>query len=374
MSCIYVHIPFCKSRCIYCDFFSTTQLELRNQYVDAVCKEIALTQQYLNGDTIHSIYFGGGTPSQLSAMQISHILDTISQHHPVTNDCEITIEMNPDDVTPTYVDELRPLPINRISLGIQSFHDATLQFIHRRHTAQEAINAVQLLQANEYGNISIDLMFGFPGETLNDWLNDISQALLLNIQHLSAYSLMYEEGTQLYELLTSHHIQEIEDEYSRDMYSLLMEKMQDAGFEHYEISNFAKPNYYSRHNSSYWNNTHYLGLGAGAHSYNGTSRQSNVSDLKKYIDGINQKHPVIDIEMLTKDQQYNEMVMTRLRTSKGLQMDTIKHLFGNDYYQHLIQAAIPYYNIGLLKNTDGNLILTPKGIYISNDIIASLFV
>ena len=374
MSCIYVHIPFCKSRCIYCDFFSTTQLELRNQYVDAVCKEIALTQQYLNGDTIHSIYFGGGTPSQLSAMQISHILDTISQHHPVTNDCEITIEMNPDDVTPTYVDELRPLPINRISLGIQSFHDATLQFIHRRHTAQEAINAVQLLQANEYGNISIDLMFGFPGETLNDWQNDISQALQLNIQHLSAYSLMYEEGTQLYELLTSHHIQEIEDEYSRDMYSLLMEKMQDAGFEHYEISNFAKPNYYSRHNSSYWNNTHYLGLGAGAHSYNGTSRQSNVCDLKKYIDGINQKHPVIDIEMLTKDQQYNEMVMTRLRTSKGLQMDTIKHLFGNDYYQHLIQAATPYYNLRLLKNIDGNLILTPKGIYISNDIIASLFV
>ena len=307
-------------------------------------------------------------------MQISHILDTISQHHPVTNDCEITIEMNPDDVTPTYVDELRPLPINRISLGIQSFHDATLQFIHRRHTAQEAINAVQLLQANEYGNISIDLMFGFPGETLNDWQNDISQALQLNIQHLSAYSLMYEEGTQLYELLTSHHIQEIEDEYSRDMYSLLMEKMQDAGFEHYEISNFAKPNYYSRHNSSYWNNTHYLGLGAGAHSYNGTSRQSNVSDLKKYIDGINQKHPVIDIEMLTKDQQYNEMVMTRLRTSKGLQMDTIKHLFGNDYYQHLIQAATPYYNLRLLKNIDGNLILTPKGIYISNDIIASLFV
>lgn len=374
MSCIYVHIPFCKSRCIYCDFFSTTQLELRNQYVDTVCKEIALTDKYLDGDTIHSIYFGGGTPSQLSVEQIRSILDTIAQHHPIAPDCETTIELNPDDVTPTYVDELRCLPINRISLGIQTFRDTTLQFIHRRHSAQEAINAVQLLQARGFDNISIDLMFGFPGETLDDWRNDISQALQLDIQHLSAYSLMYEEGTRLYELLASHHIQEIDEERSNDMYRLLMEQMQDAGFEHYEISNFAKPNYYSRHNSSYWNNTHYLGLGAGAHSYNGNSRQSNVCNLKQYIGGIDQEQPVIELEMLTKDQQFNEMVMTRLRTCKGLYLDDIKHLFGSDYYQHIIKAATPYYNIGLLNHVDGNLVLTPKGIYTSNDIIASLFV
>ena len=374
MSSLYIHIPFCKSRCIYCDFFSTTQLTLRDQYVDAVCKEIALTDQYLDGDTIHSIYFGGGTPSQLSVSQIRRILDTIAQHHPIAADCETTIELNPDDVTPAYVAELHDLPINRISLGIQTFRDTTLQFIHRRHTAQEAITAVRLLQSYGYDNISIDLMFGFPGETVDDWQNDIRQALQLNIQHLSAYSLMYEEGTRLYELLTSHEIQEIDEERSRDMYRLLMEQMQEAGFEHYEISNFAKPNYYSRHNSSYWDNTNYLGVGAGAHSYNGNSRQSNVSNLRQYIDGINQQQPVVDLEVLTTDQQFNEMVMTRLRTSKGLQLDSVKHQFGSDRYQHLIQAATPYYNLGLLKNTDGKLILTPKGIYISNDIIASLFI
>lgn len=374
MSSIYIHIPFCKSRCIYCDFFSTTQLELRNQYVDAVCKEIALTDKYLEGDTIHSVYFGGGTPSQLSVEHIRNILNTITLHHPIAADCEITIELNPDDVTPAYVAELHDSPINRISLGIQTFCDATLQFIHRRHTAQEAINAVRLFQSSGYDNISIDLMFGFPGETIDDWRNDISQALQLDIQHLSAYSLMYEEGTRLYEMLTSHHIQEIDEERSRDMYRILMEQMQKAGFEHYEISNFAKPNYYSRHNSSYWNNTHYLGVGAGAHSYNGNSRQSNVCNLQQYINGINKQQPIIDLEVLPKDQQFNEMVMTRLRTSKGLQLEAVKQQFGSDYYTHLVQAATPYYNIGLLKNTDGNLILTPKGIYTSNDIIASLFV
>ena len=374
MSSIYIHIPFCKSRCIYCDFFSTTQLSLRHQYVDALCKEVALTDQYLGGDTIHSIYFGGGTPSQLSVEQIHHILNTIAQHHPITPDCETTIELNPDDVTPAYVEGLRHLHINRISLGIQTFHDATLQFIQRRHSAQEAIDAVRLLQSSGYDNISIDLMFGFPEETLDDWQNDINQALQLNVQHLSAYSLMYEAGTRLYEMLTSHHIQEIDEDCSRDMYRLLMKQMKDAGFEHYEISNFAKPNYYSRHNSSYWNNTHYLGLGAGAHSYNGSCRQSNICNLKQYIDGITRQQPVVEVETLTKDQQYNEMVMTRLRTCKGLQLDEIKTLFGPTYYDHLIKAAAPYYNIGLLKNTDGNLILTPKGIYVSNDIIASLFV
>ena len=374
MSCIYIHIPFCKSRCIYCDFFSTTQLELRNQYVDAVCKEIALTDKYLEGDTIHSVYFGGGTPSQLSVAQIRRILDTISQHHPIATDCETTIELNPDDVTPTYANELHNLPINRISLGIQTFNDATLRFLHRRHTAQKAIDTVQLLQAIGYDNISIDLIFGFPGETLDEWSHDIDQALQLDIQHLSAYSLMYEEGTKLYELLANHHIQEIDEERSRDMYRMLMDKMDEAGFEHYEISNFAKPGRYSRHNSSYWNSTHYLGLGAGAHSFNGTSRQNNICNLKEYINGIQLGLPKVEIETLTKDQQYNEMVMTRLRTKKGLKIEAVNEMFGSKYYYHLIEAATPYYNLGLLKNTDDTLTLTPKGIYISNDIIASLFV
>ena len=374
MSCIYIHIPFCKTRCIYCDFFSTTQLELRDQYVNAVCKEIELTDKYLDGDTIHSIYFGGGTPSQLTPSQTGRILDTIQAHHPIAQNCETTIEINPDDVTESYVAALRSLHVNRVSLGIQTFHNDILRFIHRRHTSQQAIDAVRQLQSNGFSNISIDLMFGFPGETLEDWLHDIEQALKMNVQHISAYSLMYEEGTKLYDLLTHQQIQEIDEELSRTMYQTLTERLKDAGYEHYEISNFAQPNYYSRHNSSYWNNTHYLGLGAGAHSYNGTSRQNNISNLKEYIDDIHLGEPRVEIETLSNDQKYNETVMTRLRTSKGLNTDSIKMNFGNDFYHHLMTTATPYLNIGLLKITDGNLSLTPKGIYISNDIIASLFV
>ena len=374
MSCIYIHIPFCKTRCIYCDFFSTTQLELREQYVEAVCKEIEMTNKYLNGDTIHSIYFGGGTPSQLDTTQIGRILNTVQAHHSIVQNCETTIELNPDDVTSEYVESLSSLPVNRVSLGIQTFNDNTLRFIHRRHTSQQAIDAVRLLQNHGFSNISIDLMFGFPGETLEDWQNDIEHALQLGIQHISAYSLMYEEGTELYRLLSSQQIHEIDEELSRNMYQTLMERLADAGFEHYEISNFAKPGYYSRHNSSYWNDTKYLGIGAGAHSYNGIIRQSNISNIKAYIDGIHEGMPKCDTEMLTRDQQYNETVMTRLRTSQGLNTDIIKKRFGTDYYNHLMTAATPYYNIGLLKIDEGNLSLTPKGIYISNDIIASLFV
>lgn len=374
MSCIYIHIPFCKTRCIYCDFFSTTQLELREQYVEAVCKEIEMTNKYLDGDTIHSIYFGGGTPSQLDTTQIGRILNTVQAHHSIVQNCETTIELNPDDVTSEYVESLRSLPVNRVSLGIQTFNDNTLRFIHRRHTSQQAIDAVRRLQNHGFSNISIDLMFGFPGETLEDWQNDIEHALQLGIQHISAYSLMYEEGTELYRLLSSQQIHEIDEELSRNMYQTLMERLADAGFEHYEISNFAKPGYYSRHNSSYWNDTKYLGIGAGAHSYNGIIRQSNISNIKAYIDGIHEGMPKCDTEMLTRDQQYNETVMTRLRTSQGLNTDIIKERFGTDYYNHLMTAATPYYNIGLLKIDEGNLSLTPKGIYISNDIIASLFV
>ena len=374
MSCIYIHIPFCKTRCIYCDFFSTTQLELSEQYVDAVCKEIELSNRYLDKDELHSIYFGGGTPSQLTASQIGRILNAIQVHHPIVKNCETTIELNPDDVTDEYVANLRSLPINRVSLGIQTFNEDTLRFIHRRHTSQQAIDAVRRLQKNGFNNISIDLMFGFPNETLDAWQTDIERELQLDIQHISAYSLMYEEGTELYRLLTSQQIHEIDEDLSRNMYQILIEQLTDAGFEHYEISNFAKPGFYSRHNSSYWNDIKYLGIGAGAHSYNGVSRQSNISNLKAYIDGIHQGMPKFETEMLTPDQQYNETVMTRLRTNKGLDTDTIKERFGTDYYKHLMTAATPYYNIGLLKYEGHHLVLTRKGIYTSNDIISSLFI
>ncbi len=374
MSGIYVHIPFCKSRCIYCDFFSTTLLELRDSYVRAVCKEIDDRSDFLGDKEIQTIYFGGGTPSQLSAEHISTILNTIHNEFHVSSSPEVTIEMNPDDVTPSYATKIQRLGVNRVSLGVQSFNDSILQFINRRHNASKAIEAVNILQECGFSNISIDLMFGFPHQTLVQCEADIDQALRLRIQHISTYSLMYEEGTRLYDLLQRHKIEEIDEELSLDMYHTIVRRLKDKGYEHYEISNFALPGLRSKHNSSYWNNTEYLGIGAGAHSFNGTTRSWNVNDIKRYIEGTNQGVLVSEQEILTLDQRFNETVMTRLRTSEGIDLNYINQHFGSDYLSYLTKAATPYYNNGMLTNDGQRMRLTEEGIYTSNDIISSLFV
>ena len=374
MAGIYIHIPFCKSRCIYCDFFSTTLLSRREEYVSALCKEISQQRDYLDGEKIQTIYFGGGTPSQLSTEQIATVIHAIEHTFPLAESPEVTIELNPEDVTEDYAHRLKQMPINRVSLGIQSFDDRILQFIHRRHNSAKAIEAVRTLQDAGFTNISIDLMFGFPQQTLDGWTKDIETAISLNTQHISAYSLMYEEGTQLYKLLESNKIKEIDDDLSLQMYQTLTRLLREHGYTHYEISNFALPGYESRHNSSYWNSTPYLGIGAGAHSFNGTSRQWNVYDLQQYIEGVNSGKPVRETEVLTVDQQFNETVMTRLRTVKGLDLDYVNHLFGQTYIQHLEQAATPYYNNRELEKDRNTMRLTEQGIYISNDIISSLFV
>lgn len=374
MAGIYIHVPFCKSRCIYCDFFSTTLLRWREEYISALCKEISQQRDYLGGEKIQTIYFGGGTPSQLSTEQIATVIHAIEHTFPLAESPEVTIELNPEDVTEDYARRLRQMPVNRVSLGIQSFDDRILQFIHRRHNSAKAIEAVRTLQDAGFTNISIDLMFGFPQQTLDGWTKDIDTAIGLSTQHISAYSLMYEEGTQLYKLLESNKIKEIDDELSLQMYQTLVRLLKEHGYTHYEISNFALPGYESHHNSSYWDSTPYLGVGAGAHSFNGTSRQWDVYDLQQYIEGINSGKAIREIEVLTVDQQFNETVMTRLRTAKGLDLDYVNRQFGQTYIQHLEQAATPYYNNRELEK-DGNTIrLTEQGIYISNDIISSLFV
>ncbi len=374
MAGIYVHIPFCKSRCIYCDFFSTTLLAMRKKYVDAVCTETRQQKDYLNGETVETIYLGGGTPSQLSNGQIEAILSTIRQTFPLSCSPEITVELNPEDVTAEYVHGLKQLAVNRVSLGIQSFNDSILQFIHRRHDSAKAIEAVSVLQNMGFDNISIDLMFGFPLQTLDSWKTDINTALGLGVQHLSAYSLMYEEGTLLHSMLQNKEIQEIDDGLSLEMYRTLTRMLKDHGFVHYEISNFAQPGHESRHNSNYWNNTPYLGIGAGAHSFNGTSRQWNVSDIKQYIQGINNGKAVCETELLTTDQKFNETVMTSLRTAKGLDMDYVSRQFGTAYVNHLEKAATPYYINKELERDGQTLRLTEQGIYVSNDIMSSLFI
>ncbi len=374
MAGIYIHIPFCKSRCIYCDFFSTTLLSRREEYISTLCKEISQQNDYLNGENIRTIYFGGGTPSQLSTDQIATVISAIDHTFRFAKSPEVTIELNPEDVTEDYARRLKQMPFNRVSLGIQSFDDKILQFIHRRHNSTKAIEAVRTLQDAGFTNISIDLMFGFPQQTIEGWTKDINTAISLNTQHISAYSLMYEEGTLLYKLMESNKIKEIDDDLSLQMYQTLVRLLKEYGYTHYEISNFALSGYESRHNSSYWDSTPYLGVGAGAHSYNGTSRQWNVCNLQQYIEGINSGKAIRETEVLTVDQQFNETVMTRLRTAKGLDLDYVNRQFGQTYIRHLEQTATPYYNNRELEKDGNTMRLTDQGIYTSNDIISSLFV
>ena len=374
MAGVYVHIPFCKSRCIYCDFFSTTSLPLRERYVDALCREIELRSRGLTTEERHieTIYLGGGTPSQLSTEQLKRVFDTVQVCFDVAKTAEITMEANPDDVNATYLQGIKLLPVNRLSFGIQTFNDERLRFIRRRHTAQEAIDVVRNCQTAGFGNISIDLMFGFPGETLEEWQTDIDTALSLQVQHISAYSLMYEEGTALTRMLEAGEIEEIDEELSLQMYCTLVERLKKAGFEHYEISNFALPGRRSHHNSSYWHGIPYFGFGAGAHSYDGNVRKWNADDLLIYIKGVETGSLASEGETLSMEQKYDECVMVGLRTCEGVDLQHIESVFGQPLLSYLLKNAQPHLDSGKLCIEQKRLHLTEKGIYTSNDIISDL--
>ncbi|MDR2692160.1 MAG: radical SAM family heme chaperone HemW, partial [Dysgonamonadaceae bacterium] len=283
MAGIYIHIPFCRKRCVYCDFVSSTHSEMKDAYVDAVCKELEIRQDYLQNEKIETIYFGGGTPSQLNAEDFEKIFRSLSPYAFCPSP-EITLEANPDDLTPVYMDSIRPLPFNRVSVGIQSFNDEELKFLNRRHNAETAIRSVRRLQEKGFANIGVDLMYGLPGQNEAVWRETICRAKTLSVQHISAYHLTYEEGTPLYNSMQKGLIRPVEEEMSVRLFEVLMDEMAEAGFEHYEISNFAQAGYRSKHNASYWTGTHYLGVGAAAHSYDGPSRQWNVASVRKYIE------------------------------------------------------------------------------------------
>ena len=377
MAGIYIHIPFCKTRCIYCGFFSSTRLEWKERYVDAICKELEMRTDYLGGEEINTIYFGGGTPSQLSAEQISMVLQHISKNYSVSPKAEITLEVNPDDVSDSFLSSLKQLTrVNRISMGIQTFNDDRLRFLNRRHNAQQAIEAVKLLKQNGFSNISIDLMFGFPNQTLEEWGKDIEKAIDMNVQHISAYSLMYEEDTSLGSMLQKGEVEEISDELSSEMYKNLMDKLEKAGFIHYEISNFAKPNFHSRHNSSYWNGTKYLGIGATAHSYDGDTRQWNIDNIQKYCQAIESGKIECEKEVLTEKQKYNEYIMTRLRTSEGINLKDLEERFGTTMSETLRDYARDLIHSDLLTFSYSRdfMKLTKEGIYLSNQVMSTLFI
>lgn len=360
MAGIYIHIPFCKSRCKYCDFFSTTHLQKQAQYVEAVLAEWQMRQHQLS-EPIHTIYIGGGTPSTLDTAALARILQAILGTCPDSRPHEITIEANPGDITLEKAQAWRAMGINRLSMGIQSFQDHLLQLIGRRHNVKQAIQAVQLAQAAGFDNISIDLMYALPDQTMQMWQHDVQQALSLGVQHISSYGLIYEDGTVLTTLLEHGQIEAVDEDTEMRMYDYLVEELTANGYVHYEVSNFALPNRHSMHNSNYWNDTPYIGLGAGAHSYDGQQRQWNISDLDIYIERALAHDLQSEIETLTSEQKHTERIMLGLRTCQGVPKDMIN-----------ISKALPYLQQGLLRENGNNILATTQGYHILNRIIEDL--
>ena len=365
MAGIYVHIPFCKSRCRYCDFFSTTQLERREDYAHAIIAEFN-DRLHLLTQPVRTIYFGGGTPSQMPLECLRMILEAIINDNTYPSpdeigDIELTLEANPGDITPENARAWREMGFNRLSIGIQSFDDDLLHLIGRRHTAQEALQAVATAQAVGFDNISIDLMYALPSQTMEQWQKDVQLALHLGIQHISTYGLIYEEGTAITKLLMDNRLQPVDEELEMRMYDYLVEQLTANGFLHYEVSNFALPGRHSRHNSSYWNDTPYLGLGAAAHSYDGLHRQWNIADLDGYIRQALAHQLSPEIEHLSDEDRHTERVMLGLRTSHGVAKADID--------MHKVE---PYLEQGLLEDKGEHVAATTQGFHILNRIIEDL--
>lgn len=372
MAGIYLHIPFCKRRCIYCDFFSTTQGERKTAYVHTLCHELETRKDYIDGECIDSIYLGGGTPSQLGEKEFEEIFSLIYKVYNVQSDAEITLEANPDDLSPQYIAMLRTLPFNRLSMGIQTFNEMTLQLLQRRHTARQAIQTFHDCRDAGFHNISIDLMYGLPGENLSGWEQDLEEALSLHPEHISAYHLTYEEGTALWKLREQHLVEETDEEVSVALFDTLIERLTNAGYDHYEISNFCLPGFHSRHNSSYWTGKKYLGCGPTAHSYNGVSRQWNIASLDKYMEGIHNGTPVFEREELDVYTRYNDFVITSLRTEWGMSLPRLRNLYGERLYAYCLHMAAPHIAQGRLEIKEDILKLTRKGIFISNGIMSDM--
>jgi len=335
MAGLYVHIPFCLSRCGYCDFYSCTQLEYKDAYLAALLQEIELRKDAWKDEVFDTIYIGGGTPSLLQRPSLADLLNSIYHTFSVSEHPEITIEANPNDLSETYVSSLKNLPFNRISIGIQSFNDRELQLLNRRHTAQEAIEAVERCRRAGIENISVDLIYGIPRQTIEDWSQTLDKVTDLDITHISAYHLSYEEGTVIYQQMRNGEVQPVDEETSEACFFLLVKKLTKAGFLHYEISNFARisPAYplgqIAIHNTSYWKGVHYLGLGASAHSYDGQSRFWNVASLQTYIYNVRANNGVwFESEKLDERAKYNDYIITRLRTKWGISLKDFQREFG----------------------------------------------
>lgn len=372
MAGLYIHIPFCKQRCTYCDFHTIIAPKQMPELVQSLIQEMHFRQNYLKNESLETIYFGGGTPSLLTPAMFKQIFSAIYELFTVAENAEITFEANPDDINLTYLKEISTLPFNRISMGVQSFDDVDLKLINRRHTANQAFEAVKIAQNSGFNNISIDLIYGLPNQTLASWQKQIEQAFNLDVQHISVYGLTFEKGTKLWRQRENAELEAVDDDVMNEMYDLLLKTMEEHDFEAYEISNFAKPGFRSRHNSAYWKLNPYLGIGPSAHSYDGDSRQWNVSSNTKYIRAIKDNKEYFEKEILTTNDNYNDYVMISLRTREGADLDFIERNYGVSYLNHCSQNAGKHV-LNKLLIVDGNYLKFSKnGIQLSNIVISDL--
>lgn len=373
MAGIYIHIPFCKTKCHYCDFYKSTDFGAKTDFLSALKKEIDWRKHELDGESIASIYFGGGTPSVLKIDEINEILHLIDTGYQLEEDIEVTLEANPDDLTELFLDRLNTTRINRLSIGTQSFNDHDLKSMNRRHNSRQAINSIKGAQQAGVQNISIDLIYGLPNQTLADWETNVEQAIALDVQHISAYHLTYHEDTVFYDYLKSGKIKELPDELSLDQFKLLLNRLKSAGFEQYEISNFARNECYSRHNKAYWERKKYLGFGPSAHSFDHKTRRWNVSSLRKYLQAIESKTSFSETEILSEQDQYNDYMITSLRTKWGISGPYLKENFDPKFRRFFQKQAEKYLTSKHLRYADDVYRLSTEGLFISDKIMEELF-
>lgn len=372
MAGIYIHIPFCKQACYYCDFHFSTSLKKKDELLAALKKELELRKNEFEDIAVETIYFGGGTPSLLSQKELEGILESVYDNYSIVKDPEITLEANPDDLSKSKILDLSKTAVNRLSIGIQSFFDADLKLMNRAHNALEAELSLELAR-NYFKNISIDLIYGIPGASNEQWTQNIEKALSFKVPHISSYALTVEPKTALASFIEKGLIEDVDDEKAHDQFHLLKAKLEDEGFVHYELSNFGKEGYFSQNNSAYWQGKPYLGIGPSAHSFNGIQRGWNVGNNSKYIKTLQQNLLPIEQETLTPTDRYNEYIMTGLRTIWGVSLDKIKNDFGTNYLDYLFEQAQVFINEHLLYIDDSHLRVTKKGQFLSDGIASQLF-
>ncbi len=369
---IYLHIPFCKQACHYCDFHFSTSLKKKDQLVEMLCRELELRKGELPQGEIQTIYFGGGTPSLLEPQELEKIFDTIYANFDISEDPEITLEANPDDLSEEKIKMLAASKINRLSIGVQSFFEEDLKLMNRAHNAKEALASIKLAR-QFFDNISIDLIYGIPGMNEKRWRKNLQTTLELGVPHVSSYALTVEPNTALKKFIDIGKVKPVDDEMAKAHFEILVETLKNAGFEHYEFSNFGKPGYFSRNNTAYWLGKSYLGIGPSAHSYDGNFRKWNVSNNSLYIKALEKNELPLETEELSVTDKYNEYIMTRLRTKFGVSLEEVGELFGAELQKHLLENSTVLLEKGLLRNENGIYHVTSNGKFLSDGIAADLF-